>query len=85
MTPKEFCYYIIEGKIFDDFPGKDADFSELGRYTWPDRFGKLKALAQDAILTSTMHSDGQSNAAEIWTNEDESAEIERQITEDARR
>lgn len=35
-------------------------------------------------LTSAMHSDGQqSDAAEIWTNEDESAEIERQIVEDA--
>jgi hypothetical protein len=32
-----------------------------------------------------MHPDGQSDAAEIWTNEDESAEIERQIVEDARR
>lgn len=59
MTPEEFCKYVIDGKIFDDFPGKDADFSELGRYTWPNRFGKLKALAQDAILTSTIHSDGE--------------------------
>ena len=33
-----------------------------------------------------MHSDEQSNATEeIWTNEDESAEIERQIVENARR
>ena len=40
----------------------------------------------DHHLTSAMHSDGQSDAAdEIWTNEDESAEIGRQITEDARR
>ena len=37
-------------------------------------------------LTNAMHSDGQGDVAEdIWTNEDESAEIERQITEDARR
>ena len=37
-------------------------------------------------LINAMHSDGQSDVAEeIWTNEDESAEIERQIVENTRR
>lgn len=37
-------------------------------------------------ITNAIHSDRQSDVAdEIWTNEDESTEIERQIIEDARR
>lgn len=39
------------------------------------------SLTTDAILTNDMHSDGEKRC-DIWTNEDESAEIERQIVED---
>lgn len=46
----------------------------------------VKAERLKHHLTNAMHSDGQGNVAEeIWTNEDESAEIERQIIEDVRR
>lgn len=43
----------------------------------------IPLLGKDAVLTSKCS--GQEKVGDIWTNEDESAEIERQITDDARR
>lgn len=51
MTPNELCEYIINGTIFDEFPSGDANHSELGRYTWPNRYSKIVSLAKDAVLT----------------------------------
>ena len=53
MTPKELCEYIINGTIFDEFPSGDVGHEELGRYIWPNRYSKLVALAEEAVLTST--------------------------------
>ena len=52
MTPKELCKYIIDGKIFKEIGSGDADFFELGRYIWPQRYEVLVTLAKNAILTT---------------------------------
>ena len=54
MTPEELCRYIIDGDIFEEIRAGDADFSELGRYIWPQRYAVLVTLAKDAVLTSAV-------------------------------
>ena len=49
MTPKEFCEYVIEGKVFLEVSSEDTDHAEQGRYIWPDRYAILVQKAKDAI------------------------------------
>ena len=83
---KEYTWHDVVKKCEQILGCEDTADSPL-QSNLPNLVRDLKngASSQLAVLTSAMHSDGQSDAAEIWTNEDESAEIERQIVEDARR
>ena len=65
-----------DGELFD-VDGEEVTWCE------DDTDGhNIKYIRADAVLTNAMHSDGK-DRGDIWTNEDESAEIERQIMEDA--
>jgi hypothetical protein len=88
LLPIDIGYIIkkVKGKLDDaEATHEEATSSldeliSLGR---KEAFGEVMSLL---YALKKVSSDEQSDAAEeIWTNEDESAEIERQIIEDARR
>ena len=49
IDPIELCKYIIRGDIFQDIPTDEADHAELGRYIWPERYDRLRKLAEEAL------------------------------------
>jgi len=49
MTPKEFCEYVVECKVFAEISSADTDHAEQGRYIWPDRYRRLIDLAKAAL------------------------------------
>jgi len=52
MTPKEFCKYVVCGRVFDDVPMGDSTNEELGRDIWPKRYKLLERLASEAFNES---------------------------------
>ena len=73
-------YDVIEYRNIDE---ADEDMKLWEDILWAYVYERLTGKMV-RHLTNAMHSDGEGRG-DIWTNEDESAEIERQIMEDARR
>lgn len=94
LLPIDIDYILekIKGKLNEaetDHEKATSSLDELINLGRKEAFSEVMPLLyalKRAVPISAIHSDGQGNVTdEIWTNEDESAEIERQIVEDARR